>query len=275
MSEIADFPSNNEDEYVEQPEPQVDIEQEAPETPSEGLQEDLDPAQRFAQTQEQRARDSGWVDLREWVDAGKDPSDWVPADHFNLRGEFIGKLKAKDEKLERELADQRAFMQAQAQAKIQELMKQRNDAVLMGGEEAITAVNDIDKQIFQQQRHLQPAQSQEPPELAKWNAENPWIFENTPKAEGAKAAFRAAVASGASVTEAIAQVDGLYNNSPASNPHKPSVPQVEAGKNRGFKAKPSKNLTMADVTREELKMRDAFPTWTDEQFLKAVKNSRA
>ena len=75
---------------------------------------------------------------------------------------------------------------------------------------------------------------------------------------------------------ALSMVDGKLKASYPDNTPKRSVPDTEKGHgNKGFKT-PSRALSMADLTNDELALKAALPdAWkNDKEFLKAVSDSR-
>lgn len=54
----------------------------------------------------EKALSSGWMTEENWVEAGKDPKDWIPHTQFNRNGEYISKissLKKQNQKLSKQL----------------------------------------------------------------------------------------------------------------------------------------------------------------------------
>ena len=148
---------------------------------TEEKQEDLTPEQNYEAKQAEQASKDGWKPYDDWVEGGGDPEKWVPASIFNVRGEFIGKLKDQDRQFNERLQGVNQLHQAQLEVQREELLAERADAIKSGGQEAVNKVAQIDKQL---DTLSQPQPSTVPPELQEWNERNSWI-----KQPGARSVF--------------------------------------------------------------------------------------
>lgn len=255
-------------------EPQEDIFSEpADDTPSE----ELTPEQAYEAAQQEQAKKGGWQDLNDWIESGKDAKDWVPAHHFNLKGEFIGKIKAKDREFEERLSAVQQLHNKQLEIQRQELIDKRDAAALQGGEEGAKAVREIQGQLDELNTPQQPA-FQPSPVLEQWNEQNPWINEPSPKSTYARTVFQNALRAGATQEAAVMAVDLEINKhfpETAESKPKGKVPPTERGSKPGRKAGNNVKLTMNDLTQTERKMLAAFPKWSDEKKLQTVADARA
>ena len=220
----------------------------------------------YADRQEQKARGGGRVSEDEWIDAGKAAEDWVSAEAFNIRGEFIGKLKSKDREIEERLSGVNKIVEAQ-KAVIRDFRK----AAIENGD--VRAVEGYDKQIANLNIQQAPSRNTE---LDDWNAKNAWIFEESPKSVYARHEYQKAKMQGMDDSNALILVETKLKSSFPENTPKRSVPETEKGHgNRGFKT-PSRTLSMGDLTQDELAIKAAFPdAWKDDkEFLRAVADTR-
>jgi len=253
------------DEYIEEPTEEVveEVVEEVAEKPAE-----FD----YQAAQAERASQSGWVPLEEWVEAGHKAEDWADATTFNVRGEFIGKLRAKDREIDERIEGLNKAHEAQMKVQRAELESQKAEAISMGGREAVETVKNIDYQLQNLNAPVAP-----PPKdslVAEWEANNPWIDEPGPKSVYANTLFSQAQQGGLNTQQALAHVNQEIAKAYPAKVQ--TAAMSEKGSKPGRKAA-SKSLSMGDLTREELKWREAMPdAWpTDEKFLKAVKDARA
>lgn len=224
--------------------------------------------------QEEAAKANGWKPFEDFVKEGGNPKDWVPAEMFNVRGEFIGKLRQKDRELEQKVQERVQNVEKLYKAKLDELKAQQRKAVEEGDTEEYdrldSEINELSKPATQNGGFTNPS-------LEEWNQNNPWVFENTPKAAYAKQVFAQEVSQGKKPEDALATVDAEVTKH-FSEPSGKSVPASEKGKgSRGFKTK-SKSLSMDDLTTEEKSLWNNFSEGWDgdeSKFLKAVADARA
>ena len=166
--------------------------------------------------------------------------------------------------------------QAQITAQLEQLNKERQEAMRQGGEEAVTRVGEIEQQMSTLSQ-AQPQQSHTA--LDEWNANNPWINENTPKANHAKMVYGQALNMGATVENAIQMVEmQMKEHFPDQKPQNTGkIPPTEGGSRPGkAKSSPNGKLTsMNDLTDQEMKEVKAFMgVWKEKDILQAVQDSR-
>jgi|TARA_R110000751_G_scaffold23179_1_gene64471 hypothetical protein len=226
----------------------------------------------YAAKQSEKASSGGWKPLDDWIEDGKDPEEWVDATTFNVRGEFIGKLKAKDKDIDERLANVNKIHAAQLDAERNRLMNQRDAAVLEGGRDNLETVKNLDYQM--NQLNQSPIPVAKDPAISDWESNNSWIDTPGPKSVYANSLFSQSMARGESIQQALQIIDSeIARQYPTQTLEKQSM--TEGGSKPGGKPR-SKSLSMGDVTAEEMKWRDAMPdAWTDDaKFLKAVQDSR-
>lgn len=221
----------------------------------------------YDEKHEVKARKGGWKPEDEFE--GKS-EDWVDARDFNNRGEYINQLKSQQAKLDQvdtRIANLNQMNEAKLSVQRQELM-QRRDLLI----EAADVVGV--KQVEQQIQSLAPVQQvpAEDPAVTSWNANNPWILEDTPKAAYARDVYQRN-GGAANAINALMEVNKEMEKHYSGN--KDKAPISEGGSSpQGNKVK-TRNLTMNDLTPEESKMRQFFPHFKDEKvFLQAVTDAR-
>jgi hypothetical protein len=111
--------------------------------------------------------------------------------------------------------------------------------------------------------------------LNDWNAKNPWVGGDTPKAIFARNIYAQGKAQNEQTATILARVDSELNKHyPPVTTSKATQPAAEGGSRAGSHNKVS-SVTISDLTSEELGLRSAFPEWQDEKkFLKAVTDAR-
>jgi len=239
--------------------------------------EELTPEQQFESNQEQIASNGGWKPFEEYVESGGNAADWVPAAIFNVKGEFIGKLKAKDREIDNRLSNVNQVHAAQLEVQRKELTAKRDAAALEGGEENLEIVKNAQHQL--DTLNVAPQVQTTSPELEQWNEQNPWVNVPGAKSTYARTLFSGALAQGQSIPQAIALVNvEMAREYPAQQRTKPQASESEKGsKPSGFK-RGEKTLSMSDITHAEQKMIDALPgAWKNKsqaEILQAVKDSR-
>lgn len=248
-------------------------EEETQETDTEAT-EDVSTEFDYQAHQEEKAAAGGWKPLEDWE--GK-PEDWSSAEAFNIRGEFIGKMKHQDSKHADEIAGLNQFHQVAMKSKIDELQQKKEEVIREGADTAVEDVKNLDHQISSLQAPTQVAPAEDPA-LTAWKANNSWI--NTPGAKStyAYATYNQAANAGWTTAQCIAHMDQeMAKEYPAKPRNKETTAMSEKGNGpRGNAPAKTGKLTMSDVTSEELKLRSQGPaSWSDEgKFLKAVENSR-
>jgi hypothetical protein len=231
----------------------------------------LDDWQR---AQEEKASHSGWKPFDDYVASGGDPAKWKTADAFNVYGELISTMRKREKEFDQRLQGVQQLSQAQLAAQRIELMEKRDQAIEDGNKAAVHA---LDKQIGSLNAPAQPIQSST--ELEVWNQKNEWIYDDTPKANHAKAVFGRAVASGKHISEAIELVEAEVQKhfAPKQPAQKVTIPEAERGKGSAGFGKRSSALSMSDLTAEEAIAWKHMPhAWNNDQnkFLQSVADMR-
>ncbi len=228
----------------------------------------------YSKKQEEKARKDGWVDFDEFVDAGKDPAHWRPAEAYNLFKDFKGTLTRKEQEFSQRIQGVQQLAQAQLQAQREELTQKRDAAIEQG---QLKEVHSLDKQINNlNQPIVQPSPD---PFLSEWNANNQWIFEDSPKADRAYKVFNTAINSGKNPQQAVAAVEAdIAKHFPSASRQPVTIPESERGKPSVGFGKTQKALSMNDLNDDERLAWKAMgqSAWGGDTkvFLQAVQDSR-
>ena len=239
------------------------------------------------QTQEQSkpsaedvARQSGWRPQEEFEG---EPSEWRSAEVFNERGEWIKRAKATDKRLNdmeskfnSRLDNANKLHEHQMEVQKADLIRKRDEAIDDADRETANKIQDDIDKINIQPAPVAPVNNQQDA-LSNWNASNPWIMGNDPKAAYGKQQFTNYQSQGMTVEQSISAMETDVNSAfPDVNPNRSNHPMPEGGTKPGKKASPQR-LTMADLTAEERKFKSAMPgAWKDDkEFLQAVADSRS
>lgn len=145
VGEKTDPPPKSEPEPKREPIEAPVIVSEPEETP------EVSPAQQARAEAESTARERGWVSKDEWIEAGKDEDDWVPAKRFLKIGDEIEERKELKKQLKetRKLAEEltglvKKGLATQAQKEVLAKMAQRDQAIELGDK---AKVHELDKEI--------------------------------------------------------------------------------------------------------------------------------
>lgn len=227
--------------------------------------------------QEKLARSNGWKPFDEFIDGGGDPAKWRDAGAYNTFGEMIGSLRRKEEEFNARLDGVQKLAQAQLNQERTRLIAERDALIEEGGRSK--DVKALDNQLDKLNGATQAVQPAADPALERWNAENPWIYEKSEKADDAKDIFAIELAKGRSIPQAIATVDAkmkrLYPST--SQAVQRSIPDSERGKpSGGFKSKPAA-ITMDSLSESERAIwRSSSSMWGGDEkaFLQSVTDTR-
>jgi len=194
----------------------------------------------------------GYLSKDEWEAAGNDPTKYVTEEGYNARGKEIArsrklerKLEAANERIGR--MEQSAITQDQLQrvaleSQRETLITERDNAVDLADNARVTKIQDtisnIDKAL--DTPSVTPATTEAGPDVdvQKWNTDNPWITEQTPRADSAKAVYNRLVAAGGDtldILEAVEASDKKYFSN--VNPRSRAPRASEGGSPAGTVAK--------------------------------------
>lgn len=222
--------------------------------------------------QEDKARQSGWKPLDEYLAEGGDPTNWKTAGEFNIFGEMLSTIRNNKRDFEHRLEGVQKLTQAQLAAQREQLLSKRDEAIEAG---QVKDVHRLDKQI--QALDVQPVHPQVHAALDNWNAENPWIFEESPKSAYARQVFAREISMGKPVEAAISAVNAeISKHYPAKTIKPATLPDTERGRGPAGFNKSQKSLSMSDLTDEErMAWKHMGHAWKSEkEFLQAALDLR-
>lgn len=280
-----------------QPEPE-----EVPETAADSEPEPAPESKPVDDPEVSEAKSRGWTTKQEWIDAGRNPDDWVNAKHFNEKGRLISqarKLETLERTFDSRIQNVKVLYDAQLRTlknENEQLQQQKIQAIDYGDREA---VQRIDKQLMdnaiEQVNVQQAAQTVAVPqrpsqeELAKeaaWERENQWINTQDPAApEYGKAVFTRNLYQqllqqypNSTADERIAYVNQTlaqkFPQAPKTNPNreKPAMTDTKTSSHAT-----NGKLTWADLNGDEIKQWNSFGKdmfKSKDAFLQAVSDSR-
>jgi hypothetical protein len=237
------------------------------------------------------AMEKGWRPKEEFQG---DPADWRTAKQFNEFGEMKRMIKDSQARIDGmkrshndEISNLNLLHRRQLADKEADLKKQLHNAVEMGDVEQAEKIMEEQRSVSEQQASLNSKveQNENPQEAAvmqlEWENENDWVFEDSPKARKAQAAFALARTRGMSMKETLGfveeRVSGMLNSDDRIpvNKNRLRPGQTTASGQRGG-AKGKHKLTINDCSSDELKYRELFPEGEagDKAFLKTIENNR-
>lgn len=141
---------------------------------------------------EQRAMEHGWVPKEEW---SGNPDEWIPANVFNMRGEFFSRI-SKDKTKIAELTQtvdalvehNKKIFDAAYKKAIDDLKREKKQALEEGDNQAVLDIDDkieelredTEKQKKELEERVQTArQQQSNPVFDSWHAHNSWYMQDS------------------------------------------------------------------------------------------------
>lgn len=227
----------------------------------------------YERIQADRARQNGWKDFDEYVEAGGDPEKWKTADAFNTYGELIGTVKRQKVEFEQRIEGVQTLAQAQLDAQRRELTEKRDAMIDEGGKGP--QVKAIEKQI--EALNVAPTPVT-PHALAEWNANNKWIDEKTPKAIFARQIWAEQLSANTPVEIALRNLEAEVEKHFPRQTKTTTIPETERGAGpKGFGKAQQKAVTMDSLTSEERNIwKHSAGMWKNDQkaFLQSVADTR-
>jgi hypothetical protein len=272
-----------------------ELEEKPADKPEPEKEEAAEPESAQADPDEDEARNRGWTSRDEWVKAGKDPSQWVNAKHFNEKGRLIAQARQLQElkgNFDKRLEGVATLYKAQIntlQAQNKQLQTARDEAITYGD---VNKVKELDQQLMTnavEQLQIQQSQQQSTtPQVdqadlereAAWERNNQWINANDPaapeygKAVYARQLYQQLLQQPMSVDDRLQTLEReLSAKFPKTNPNrdKPAVTDAKTAD------RVSGKLTMADLTPDERQQWDSFGKQffkDQKEFLQAVADTR-
>lgn len=216
----------------------------------------------------------GYMTKEAWVESGKDPKEWVSEEVFKERGERIKQTSKLQKDFENQLKNVNLLHQIQLKNQREQLLAKRDDAIDVADKDGVKA---LDKQIAELDKLESLAKDQEPqpvkpPEVAKWESDNPWCNDPAdPRLAIANRVYIAAINAGSDPAEALDLVDTAIAKKFST---KPTTQRQSVEGSRPSVGRGDAVLTMKNVTREERIAWDEGFFKTEKDFLQAVANSR-
>lgn len=215
----------------------------------------------------------GYMSKEAWIEAGRDPEDWVSPEVFKERGERI-KMKAE---FENRLKNVNLFHERQI-AILKADLEAKRDLAIETADKA--EVKRLDKEIRELDalEDLNKPDQQEmpkPQEVVDWEEENPWINEQSQKSEYAKSFFAKLVREGKTMGTALRHLDKEMDRVFGDTKKKPT--QIAESSRPGTGKDDGAKVTFASLTPDEKKIWNEYSDmWGGNQteFLKTVADTR-
>lgn len=240
------------------------------------------------QPQEKEAP-SGYMSKEAWTAAGKNPNEWVTEDVFKERTlrikneQRLNRLRAEERAdFDRRIKNLNLLSQAQLDRQKQELLSRRDDAIDVADKATVRRIDKeieaIDKQseLVADKKDIPP----KPPEIAEWEEENPWIFdESDPKREQALAIFEECVGKGKTYAYALRAIDAEMKFSKKADVEYKKKPPISMADSSKSTQSSSDNVTLSwsQLSGEEAAMFDelfSHSGMSKKDYLKAVADQR-
>ena len=233
----------------------------------------------------------GFMSKEAWVEAGKDPEEWVSPDVFKERTQRIQsesrlkrQLQQEREEFDSRIKNLNLLQQAQLNRQREELVSRRDDLIDVADKEG---VRKIDKELKDLDSHADLVADREeqkvakPPEVVEWEEENPWCMDiNDPRTPVAQKAFKEAVESGKTMAGALRAAEKAavqVKATPDGKPKKAPIQMADRGQSAAINGKDSPSLSWSQLKPEEVTMYEEFfegTGMTKKDYLKTVADER-
>lgn len=233
---------------------------------------------------------SGYMTKEAWVEAGKDPEEWVSPEVFKERTQRIketSRLKRemaeKEREFENRIKNHSLLAKAQLQREIEKLQVVRDEAIDLSDRDGVKLadkkIKELDKEmaLIEEKELVQPAK---PLEVTEWEEENPWINDpDDPRTPVAQEVFKKTLESGKTIAYALRAAEKAVTNTRAEEKEirkKPAVSMADSPRGAVFK-NDSPSISWNHLTREEVEVYDslfAHTKMTKTDYLKAVADER-
>jgi len=215
----------------------------------------------------------GYMTKDAWIASGKDPEKWVSPELFEERGERI-KMKAHYDSL---LKNQSLLHQIQLKNQREELLAKRDDAIDIADKDAVKRydkqIKELDAMDELAKTAEVPAQSGKPPEIAEWEAENPWCYtQDDARTKLANRIFSEAVSQGKTTATALRMVDREIAAKFSTKSNAPR--QIAEGARSTGGQRSAESVTMKTLSRDEQAAWDSGLFDDEKAFLKVVSIER-
>lgn len=221
---------------------------------------------------EEKPAPRGYMSKEAWVEAGRDPEDWVSPEVFKERGERI-KMKAEYDNRFKNLS---MYYQKQMELQRNDLLARRDEAIDTADKAAVKAIDKELKELdeIEQLNKVEDAPAiVKPPEVVEWEEENPWCNDPTdPRLALAQRVYKSAVTAGKTPATALRMVDKELAAKFIDTSKKPA--QIAEGSRQSSGKHDDGKPTMASLTAAEKKIWDTGIFDSKDAFLKAVQDDR-
>lgn len=254
-------------------------------------QEEQEEAEEVAKTDPSLPK--GYMTKEAWIEAGKNPEDWVSPEVFvetrkrieetnRLRRE----LRAKEEEFNNRIKNLNALQQKQLSRQRQDLLDRRDEAIDTADKAEVKRLDKELKSLDEEAELIaekEEASPQKPAEVVEWENDNPWCHNpDDPRLAVAQKAWQEAQAdviagkrtiAGALrlVDKAVAAVD-VDDKKPAK---RTPTPMVDSSKTTASTRNDGPSISWKDLTRDELAIYDdLYQGMSKKDYLQAVADSR-
>jgi len=238
---------------------------------------------------EQKAFDQGWRPQEEFNGAEE---NWKTPKEFIRDGEWLAKLREKDQRLDRiekdfndRLENTNKLHEARRQADIKKLKAQQREAVDGQDTEAFdhaqTQIDELEGQEVKTTTTTTTTETDKDPAIAAWEEKNPWFNDMSDERGGVAVGIYNTFANQnktASSAQVLAHVDARMDKLYPTNTENPRRNQPNTTENNTRRSsRQSKGLSMSDLTAEEKQDYALFGSqmFTEAEFLKTVADTRA
>lgn len=276
MSEAAEQEVDFEDAF----EIEGEVDQELPDTE--------DPEEIKPDPQVDTSIPKMFIDKETWVKQGRDPAKWVSPELFAERTERINttqrlkqELKQQEKEFESRLKNVNLFQQSQIDRLRRELESKRDDAIDIADKKEVKRLDKELKELDDMEglsKPVEAAPSNIPPEVAEWNAENPWLTADHPLRPQLNQELERVLSSGKSMYSALKAVDALaaqlLKQEPATTK---KTPRAIVDTPRGVVGKSQDEMSWKSLTREQVAIYDEV--WAEtgtskKEYLQMVADSK-
>ena len=253
------------------------------ETPQEEVEEQQEIEQ--VNPSEVKARQRGWVSRDEWVEQGKDESDWVSHKAFNEKGSMVSemnRLKGELKKFDSRLKDNNEYWKLQLSAQKTELETKLDEAVDIGDKDEVKNLNAQIKQVEKAAENIDKSEAQESQlDAGDMQAENNY-FASLGKGAQAYATqaaqpFIAQGLAGQALVDAVSAE--VAREFPPTNPNRSKAP-VTTSKSPSSKKPQKDSVSVASLGQADLSMINAMKNHgpykgkSDSEILKILQDSK-
>lgn len=231
---------------------------------------------------------SGYMTKDAWVEAGKDPDEWVSPEVFKERTQRIketSRLKRemaeKEREFENRIKNHSLLAKAQLQREIEKLQAVRDEAIDLSDRDGVRMadkkIKELDKEmsLIEEEKLAQPAK---PIEVVEWEEDNPWINDpDDPRTPVAQKVFKQTLESGKSIAYALRAAEKAINSQEEREIRKkPAVSMADSPRGAVSKSD-SPSIAWSHLSREEAEIYDTLfihTGMTKKDYLKAVSDER-